>query len=121
MGSTKPGYAAAGQVRSYRIAGHRIIPVLLITGMLMFTGGMLMRTASAGGTQGAGGQLYRYYAVVRVSSGDTLWDIAARYQTPADGSIRRYIREIMAFNSMTDSLIISGQTLIVPYYSTELK
>ena len=52
------------------------------------------------------------YETVRISEGDTLWDIASRYH--ANGDIRKYIYEIKSLNGLEDSFIVSGDTLKIP-------
>lgn len=63
---------------------------------------------------------YKYYTSIEIQPGDTLWDLAddymEHYETKAS-----YIREVEQINALTDSKIISGQTLLMPYYSTEYK
>ena len=51
-------------------------------------------------------------ALLVVSSGDTLWDIAAEYCTKGD--IRNYITDVMSMNQMEDGTIYSGQSLLLP-------
>lgn len=45
-----------------------------------------------------------------VSSGQTLWDIAAEHKAD-DEDIRKYIYDIKKLNNMTDSTIYPGQTI----------
>jgi hypothetical protein len=47
-----------------------------------------------------------------VSSGDTLWDIAAGHSTKGD--IRNYIADVMRMNDLKDGTIYSGQSLLLP-------
>ncbi|MDJ0953526.1 MAG: LysM peptidoglycan-binding domain-containing protein [Acidimicrobiia bacterium] len=48
----------------------------------------------------------------RVRSGDTLWTIAE--ETSSGGDIRDIIAEIRDLNDLESSLIVPGQTLVVP-------
>lgn len=65
---------------------------------------------------------YKYYANVQVQSGDTLWDLASDYMDEHYESRQEYIQEVRKLNSLPDSdSIVSGQYLILPYYSTEYK
>ena len=48
-----------------------------------------------------------------VVGGDTLWDIAAAYTAPAD-DIRETIFDIKAANNLESSVIVTGQTLVIP-------
>lgn len=64
--------------------------------------------------------MYKYYKSIMVNRGDSLWKYAEiygdkqYYDAPED-----YIKEVMSMNSLEDENIISGQYLILPYYSSE--
>lgn len=66
--------------------------------------------------------LHKYYTSVTVQPGDSLWTIAEEhyalgYDSPAD-----YIKEVMHINHIDDeNEIISGSSLVIPYYSEEIK
>ncbi len=66
---------------------------------------------------------YKYYKAVTVHSDDTIWDIAQEnYSSDQYDSIEEYISEICSVNSISDTnLIKAGESLIVPYYSTQYK
>lgn len=64
---------------------------------------------------------YKYFTEVRVSKGMTLWDIANRYISSEYESVDDYIKEVKEINSIYTNEIYYGQSLMVPYYSTELK
>ena len=55
---------------------------------------------------------YKYYTSIRVSSGDTLWDIA---------NISSYIAEVREINHLSSNQITDGMYLCIPYYSEEYK
>lgn len=62
---------------------------------------------------------YKYYTSIQVERGETLWSIAqdnmgSYYETAED-----YVAEVMRMNSLEDEKIITGQHLIIPYYSEE--
>ena len=61
---------------------------------------------------------YKYYSNIEIKSGDTLWDIADTYM---DGEYYKtrsdYISEVMEINGLSSDTLISGESLIVPYYS----
>lgn len=52
---------------------------------------------------------------VTVSSGDTLWSIAAEANTSGK-DIRSVIDDIMLLNDLSQSSLVRGQQLIVPVY-----
>jgi len=64
---------------------------------------------------------YKYYTDIRIHRGDTLWDIANEYMTEEYDSIDSYIDEVCRINSIYDNNIYYGQTLMIPYYSSEFK
>ena len=64
---------------------------------------------------------YKYYTSIRVSSGDTLWDIANEYRTEEYSSISSYISEVREINHLKSNQITDGMYLCVPYYSEECK
>lgn len=67
-------------------------------------------------------QRYKYYTDITVERGDTLWDIAQEYITDDYASVKEYIKEVRDINTLLDAdQIYEGQSLLVPYYDTELK
>lgn len=64
---------------------------------------------------------YKYYTSVKVEYGDTLWGIASSYRTEEYHSLQDYIEEIKTLNGLQSDMIRSGQFLVIPYYSKELK
>ncbi len=64
---------------------------------------------------------YKYYTSVEIQPGDTLWTLADCYLENYE-SKELYIDEVIRLNSLADNgKIISGQNLILPYYSQEYK
>lgn len=61
---------------------------------------------------------YKYYTSIIVMPGDTLESIADTYSVNYASS-DDHVREIMAANHMTDTVVYAGSSLIVPYYSTQ--
>lgn len=65
---------------------------------------------------------YKYFTSVVIEHGDTLYAIADKHTEGFDVDINNYISEVMHINHLEDaSSIQSGQYLIIPYYSNELK
>jgi len=52
------------------------------------------------------------YILVKVSKGDTLWDIAEKYG--GSKNIRKFIYEIRENNGLMDSTIYEGMTIEIP-------
>lgn len=46
---------------------------------------------------------YKYYTSIRVSSGDTLWDIAKEYRTEEYSDISSYIAEVREINHLSST------------------
>ena len=63
----------------------------------------------------------KYYTSIRVSSGDTLWDIAKEYRTEEYSDISSYIAEVREINHLSSNQITDGMYLCIPYYSEEYK
>ncbi|OIJ24796.1 LysM peptidoglycan-binding domain-containing protein [Nocardioides luteus] len=49
-----------------------------------------------------------------VGDGDTLWDISSEAVAGTDASIREMEQTIKELNSLDSSMLVSGQTLIIP-------
>ena len=66
---------------------------------------------------------YKYYKTVVIHSGDSVWSIANQNFSPdMYKDINSYIGEINNINSLTaSSTLKAGESLIVPYYSTDFK
>lgn len=65
---------------------------------------------------------YKYYTCVEIQKDDTLWDLASEYMDGHYDSKADYIAEVLEINSLEDpDDIISGQSIILPYYSEEYK
>lgn len=66
--------------------------------------------------------LHKYYTSYKVETGDSLWTIAdSNYDLGYDNHAE-YINEVISINHLKDADdIISGETLIIPYYSYEIK
>lgn len=63
----------------------------------------------------------KYFTSITVEENDTLWSIATEYRTEEYNGIDKYIDEIKSINNLNSDTIKTGDTLIVPYYSDEIK
>lgn len=66
---------------------------------------------------------YRYTAMYRVCSGDTLTSIAKQYMDDVHyDSVSDYVKELRQINGMyNDDKLVTGELIAVTYYSTEYK
>lgn len=65
---------------------------------------------------------YKYYKSVTISNGDSLWSIAREYMDDEHySSANDYIKEVKHLNSLKSDYISYGESIIVPYYSYELR
>lgn len=62
---------------------------------------------------------YKYYTSIVIKEGDSLWSLAEENWDNHFKSKKAYIEEIKEINGLTDETLISGQYLIIPYYSNE--
>ena len=63
---------------------------------------------------------FKYYTSVIVEAGESLWDIADDYIDGHYDSRSSYIAEVRSINHLDENgTVMAGQTLIVPYYSSE--
>lgn len=91
-----------------------LLLVLLVIGTFALT----TKTASA---DNAENKRFKYYTNITVQDGDTLWSIAEANRTQEYANINAYIKEVQSINHLNGSDIISGTTLVIPYYSDEYK
>lgn len=63
---------------------------------------------------------FKYYTSITVNTGDTLWNIADEYiDYDFYKNKNSYISEVKHINHLEEDTISAGQTLVVPYYSSE--
>lgn len=89
-----------------------IIPVIILA---VITLGSIMVKASETDTRP---YLKKHYTSVEVTSDDTLWSLEADYNNGLEDR-NTYINNIMQLNNMTSDTIITGNHLLLYYYSSE--
>ena len=63
---------------------------------------------------------FKYYTSIIVEAGESLWNIADDYMDEHYDNRGSYIAEICHINHLDENgTVTAGQTLIVPYYSSE--
>lgn len=63
----------------------------------------------------------KYYTSITVENGDTLWDIADTYISGYDVDKADYVNEISQLNNLSDGCIHAGQSIVVAYYTRDVK
>ena len=65
--------------------------------------------------------LHKYYTVVTIESGDSLWDYASEYGELGYKNRTEYIKEIQSINHLQNiHKLVSGETIVLPYYSYDI-
>lgn len=65
---------------------------------------------------------YKYFKSYEIEYGDSLWSVASDHYDSHYESVEEYIEEICIINSISsDSRLIAGSHLIIPYYSFDFK
>ena len=100
------------QRRNYMIAF-----IILVTLGILF--GTSINTFASSKTDTS--SYHKYYTSIQIEAGDTLWDIADRYTKHLNISKPEYIDEICQINGISEDKIITGEYIVVPYYSNEIK
>lgn len=89
--------------------------------LLAAVGMILICSVSYGSINSSANDGFKYYTIVTVEAGESLWVLAEEY---VDGvhydSRESYIAEVCSINHLADeNAITAGQMLILPYYSQE--
>ncbi len=91
----------------------RVVVLLTSVGLaliLLLTGAVVARANDGAATPDRAVSARVEHQVI---TGDTLWDIAAVYTTPGD-DVRDTIYDIKVANDLESSVIVVGDTLIIP-------
>ncbi len=111
------------KIRRQKIVRQQQIALALIIVVLVFLEAFITTTIMADARSDDAPMEYKYYKTVEVHSGETLWSIAeANIDSDHYKDVNAYIYEINGINNLDDySVVRVGDTLVVPYYSTEFK
>ncbi len=101
---------------------QKMFLIFCLTILLMFGIGVGFGTLLTRAEATASESCHKYYANIEIRRGDTLWRIADDYMDPVHYENRtEYLNEIMELNGMVNTRLISGQKIIVPYFSESLQ
>ncbi|SDC46366.1 LysM domain-containing protein [Paenibacillus sp. UNCCL117] len=106
--------SAAGSRAAHRSNGHagRLVVIAAVLVALLVGSGAIMLFAGDSDVYAADMQPVNHPAIV-VSSGESLWTIAAVYKS-SDETIKEYIYKIKKLNGLKESSLRSGQKLLLP-------
>jgi cell division protein YceG involved in septum cleavage len=91
------------------------LKVLLLIIVSIFALAMLSSFAFEDNTvKGSEVELNKSYIEIVVYYGDTIWDIAEEHYNDNYYSVREYVEEIIAINSMSSSYLEAGHSIMVP-------
>ena len=105
--------------RTKQIIERVLLTICLIALLAIRSSRILTKATTA---EEAKNVYYKYYTQIEIQAGDSLWDIAGSYMAygPYD-SRNDYMEEVVEINQLSDTTIIAGQHLIVPYYESNYK
>ena len=111
------------KIRRRKIVRRQFIMLMAVVSALIFIIMFNMSTFNSDAQSDKYVPEYKYYKSITVNSGDSLWTIASDiYSSDHYDDINDYINEVCNINNLADaSDLIAGDSLIVPYYSTEFK
>lgn len=61
-------------------------------------------------------EINTYYKSIEIEDNDSLYELAHKYNSTEVQSYDSYIKDVMSLNHLTDSKLVSGMHLVVPYY-----
>ena len=95
-----------------------VVLILLLSTVFAFGSTLLTAKVNAQNDE----ILHKYYTSIVVEPGTSLWDIANENYELGYDSQNDYIEEVININHIKDeNQIESGTTLVIPYYSPEIK
>lgn len=92
-----------------------LIVILIIASTLLY----ILFTDKDSSDSKASNASEKYFTCITVEEGDSLWSIAGKYMTEEYESTQEYINEVKQINNLTGSTIVTGTSLIVPYYEVK--
>lgn len=116
--SAKANESLAKRERTVRLQ-KRVIFISLVTivSLIILLGSSIHALASSNDNR----PVNKYYTSITVEDGDTLWDIADEYISGYNVDKADYIDEISQLNNLSDGNIHAGQSIVVAYYTRDVK
>ena len=111
------------KLRRQKIVRRQWAVLMIIAGIIIGITVVLATTFLSEARSSAEDIEYKYYTVVEIEPGDTLWDMSGKYMA-ADHykDANSYISEVRSINHLAeDQELMAGELLVVPYYSAEFK
>lgn len=116
--SAQANESLAKRERTVRLQ-KRVIFITLVTivSLIILLGSSIHALASSNDNR----PINKYYTSITVEDGDTLWDIADEYISGYNVDKTDYIDEISELNNLSDGNIHAGQSIVVAYYTRDVK
>lgn len=95
---------------------NKPVVVLFLTFVISFLFILGMQFVDVNANKAASTTMRRQYINIEIEPGDTLSSIASEYMSAGYSNLNDYIDDIKKVNSMKESTIYSGQSLIIPTY-----
>ena len=116
--SAKANESLAKRERTIKMQ-KRVIFITLVTivSLIILLGSSIHALASSNDNR----PVNKYYTSITVEDGDTLWDIADEYISGYNVDKTDYVNEISELNNLSDGNIHAGQSIVVAYYSRDVK
>lgn len=100
--------------RTKQIIERVLLTICLIALFAIGSSAILTKATT---TEEAKNVYYKYYTQIEIENGDSLWEIAGRYMEHGPYETRNdYMNEVVKLNQLSNTTIIKGQHLVVPYY-----
>ena len=124
------GYYNSGSLRRLknrqrreRQLRRRVITALVMLCVIVILSMFVIFSFKSDASSDGGHKQYRYYTSVSITRGDSVWSIADEYMDPMHyRDVASFARDIAHVNRISsDAKLMAGTSLIVPYYSDELK
>lgn len=94
-----------------------LISLVMIVSLIILLGSSIHALANSSDNR----PVNKYYTSITVENGDTLWDIADEYISGYDIDKNDYIAEVSVLNNLSEDEIHAGQSIVVAYYTRDVK